>query len=114
MVVTLPSPIVVVAGKNLDVAFQTVLTNGGPRQPLEDWPQWEIRIGPKGADTIIWSTDNGALSVDDDFVILHVAGDDTDAMKAAVPTPWDFLLSYGADEPETPLLWGQLLVRAEP
>ena len=118
MTTVLPTPIVIIAGKDLDEAFELALSATGPRESLDGLAAWELRASrthPTPA-AVAWSVESGHIAVADDQVILHVPGDETEALAAPGQQMWRFLLSYGETPgvAEKPLLEDQFLLRAEP
>lgn len=118
MVATLHTPLVLIAGKEFSEAFEFATSPTGAADNLDDTPAWEFRARKRGqTDTsFVWSTETGELTVVEDQVQVFVSDTITDPLKPTTRQPeiWDWLLSSGADEPETPRLEGTMLIKGEP
>ena len=107
-------PLAIIAGKDFSHSWEIAQATTGPADDLTGIGAVEFRMGKVGLPetaTVVWSIASGHVEIVGGEMVLTVPGDETEALPAG---NWTWLLSYGASEPETPLVAGKVLVTVEP
>lgn len=107
-------PLSIIAGKDFAHSWEVAQAATGPADDLTGIGAIEFRMGKVGlpeTDTVVWSLASDHFAIVGDEMVLTVPGDETEDLP---PGNWTWLLSYGASEPETPLVAGKSVVTVEP